>query len=877
ALPICSGGTLGYLYSLDGGTQQASGLFTGLSAGTYTLEVEDANGCTATTTITITEPTTLTSSITSQAEQVCATAGSATVEGSGGTSPYTYYWPASAGGVVDGSASSLVAGNYDVTVEDVNGCAVIQQVVITDIGGFATNATVNSNVLCFGENQGEIELDILGGTPDYEIDWGSGIATTSSINYIITNLTADSYSITITDVNSCQSVVPVAITEPAELTISEVLASHVDIDCNGNSTGELEVSGSGGTPVYIYSLDGGTQQASGLFTGLAAGTYTLEVEDVNGCTATTIITITEPTALTISEVLASHVDVDCNGNSTGELEVLGSGGTLGYQYSLNGGTQQTSGLFTGLADGTYTLEVEDANGCIATTTITIIEPTALTISEVLASHVNVDCNGNFTGELEVAGSGGTPGYLYSLDGGTQQASGLFTGLTDSIYTLEVEDVNGCTATTTVTITEPTALTITEVSASHVDIDCNGNATGELEVVGSGGTPGYIYSLNGGTPHVSGLFTGLAAGIYTLEVRDVNGCTATTTVIIAEPTVLTISEVLASHIDVDCNGNSTGQIVILASGGTPNYTYSINGNTPQSSNVFTGLAAGNYTILAEDSNGCTATTTVTITEPTALTISEVLTSHVDVDCNGNATGELEVAGSGGTLGYLYSLDGGTQQASGLFTGLTDGIYTLEVEDVNGCTATTTVTITEPTALTITEVLASHVDVNCYGNLTGELEVSASGGIAGYQYSLNGGTQQSIGLFTGLTGGTYTLTVEDSNSCTESITVNINEPAELELQLSSVPVNCGVTGGSITASATGGTPAYTFNWPVSQTTNPIIDLAPGIYSVTVIDNNLCEDVEEIEIGIAGNINAGINVIQPIGCYGEASGILEAISNN
>ncbi|PLX08340.1 MAG: hypothetical protein C0596_07360, partial [Marinilabiliales bacterium] len=361
----------------------------------------------------------------------------------------------------------------------------------------------------------------------------------------------------------------------------------------------------------MYSLDGGAQQASGLFTGLAAGTYLLEVEDNNGCTDNMNITITEPNELIISEVLLSHVDVDCFGNSNGELEVTATDGTAPYLYSLDGGAQQASGLFTGLAAGTYLLEVEDNNGCTDNMNITITEPNELIISEVLISHVDVDCFGNSSGELEVTATDGTAPYLYSLDGGVQQASGLFTGLAAGTYLLEVEDNNGCTDNMNITITEPNELIISEVLLSHVDVDCFGNSNGELEVTATDGTTPYLYSLDGGAQQASGLFTGLGAGTYLLEVEDNNGCTDNMNITITEPNELIISEVLISHVDVDCFGNSNGELEVTATDGTAPYMYSLDGGAQQANGLFTGLAAGTYLLEVEDNNACTDNINITI--------------------------------------------------------------------------------------------------------------------------------------------------------------------------------------------------------------------------------------------------------------------------
>ncbi|MFO7790297.1 MAG: gliding motility-associated C-terminal domain-containing protein, partial [Bacteroidales bacterium] len=872
-------GTSPYSYTLDGGAAQSTGLFTGLTAGTYTLEVSDDNGCTDNMDITITEPIELTASLIDVVNQVCTTPGSAEVEATGGTSPYTYNWPATAGGVSEGVASSLTADTYTVTVVDDNLCEFEIDVVIVDDGAITTSSSVNAHPLCFGDNNGSVDITISDGNPDYTIDWGSGSDVTSSSSYTITGLGDGAYDITITDADGCEDITTTTLIEPNELLISEVSGSHIDVDCFGNATGELEVTATDGTSPYEYTLDGGTPQASGLFTGLSAGTYTLEVTDDNGCTQNMDITITQPDELLISEVAASHVDVDCFGNATGELEVTATDGTSPYSYTLDGGAAQGTGLFTGLTAGTYTLEVTDDNGCSDNIDITITQPDELLISEVAASHVDVDCFGNATGELEVTATDGTSPYSYSLDGGAAQGTGLFTGLTAGTYTLEVTDDNGCTDNMDITITQPDELLISEVAASHVDVDCFGNATGELEVTATDGTSPYSYTLDGGAAQGTGLFTGLTAGTYTLEVTDDNGCTDNIDITITQPDELLISEVAASHIDVDCFGNATGELEVTATDGTSPYSYTLDGGAAQGTGLFTGLTAGTYTLEVTDDNGCTDDMTITITEPDELLISEVTASHVNVDCFGNATGELEVTATDGTSPYEYILDGGTPQSDGLFTGLTAGTYTLEVTDNNGCTDDMTVTITEPDALVISEVTASHIDVDCNGNATGELEVTATEGTSPYEYTLDGGTPQSDGLFTGLTAGTYTLEVIDDNGCVNNIQIEITQPDPIALDESVSPVICGDSPGECGVVATGGNGGYSFSWShdASVSGNQAFDLTAGVYTITVEDAEGCSVQTSMTVGIENDLSVNITEDEPLTCHGEENASLIAECND
>ena len=303
--------------------------------------------------------------------------------------------------------------------------------------------------------------------------------------------------------------------------------------------------------------------------------------------------------------------------------------------------------------------------------------------------------GASTGELTVSASGGTAAYTYDIGLGAQ-ATGVFTGLSAGSYTITIEDVQGCQTTVPGTIAEPAILVISQDAV--VDASC-GNANGELTVSSTGGTPVYSYDIGSG-PQASGTFPSLTAGSYTITVLDANGCTDNVSVTVADLSGLTAS--ITSQTDADCNGASTGDVTVEASGSTPAYTYAIDGVTFVASGTFTGLAAGNYTVTAQDANGCLFPVAVTIAEPTPVVGS--LDATTDADCNGSLTGEATVSASGGTPPYTFDIGSGPQ-AGGTFTSLAAGIYTVDVLDANLCPATIAVTINDP------PVLAGSLDATC----------------------------------------------------------------------------------------------------------------------------------------------------------------------
>ncbi|WP_410503567.1 T9SS type A sorting domain-containing protein [Flavobacterium sp. Root901] len=505
----------------------------------------------------------------------------------------------------------------------------------------------------------------------------------------------------------------------------------MNVSCNGGANGSATVNVTGGTGAYTYSWApaGGTAATA---TGLTAGTYTVTITDANLCSATQTVTITEPAVLAAT---TSQTDVSCNGGTNGTAAVTVTGGTGAYTYSWSpsGGTAATA---TGLAAGTYTVTITDANLCSATQTVTITEPVILTAG---ISNTNVSCNGGTNGTATVTAAGGTAPYTYSWSpaGGTAATA---TGLAAGTYTATITDANGCTVNQSVVITQPSAISVTE---THVNVSCNGGANGSATVNVNGGTGTYTYSWApfGGTAATA---TGLSAGTYTATITDANGCTATQSVTIAEPTAISVTE---THINVSCNGGANGSAV---TGGTGAYTYAWSpaGGTAATATA-TGLSAGTYTVTITDANSCSATQSVTITEPAVLAAT---TSKTDVSCNGGTNGTAAVNVTGGTGAYTYSWSpsGGTAATA---TGLAAGTYTVTITDANNCTITKTITIlTTPDVTAPVPTVANLPEISNYCSvLASEIAVpTATDNCAG---TLNGTTTDPLSYNT---VGTYVIT-------------------------------------------------------------------------------------------------------------------------
>jgi len=536
---------------------------------------------------------------------------------------------------------------------------------------FIPNLKVNFNVTdaqC-SNPVGSVAVHALNGVAPLEFSKDSG--TTWQSDSVFTNLDSGTYYIKVRDAAGCARDTIVKITAIVDITAAFAVTNAA---CNGDS-GTVVITSNGIRPIK-YSADGGvTYQYDSTFS-LPAGTYNFRILDTAGCAKDSVITITEPTALS---ALYAVTDVHCNGGTDGSITVTAAGGTGAYTYSFDNQVYGSSNTATFNA-GLHTVSIKDANGCTKDTAITIAEPPAIFVTSVVTP---VSCNGGNNGSIVLTASGGTgTAYEYSSDAGaTYQPGNTFSGLLAGIYNVRVRDVNGCTKDTTIEILQPVAISSTAVVTAP---KCNGSTDGTIVITPSGGTGTYEYSSDGGATYQPGNSFTVAAGPITIRIRDINGCTKDTTITVTQPAVITSTAVVTAP---KCTGSADGTIVITPSGGTGTYEYSSDGGTTyQPGNTFT-VAAGPITIRIRDVNGCTKDTTITVTGPAALAATATTNNET---CSTTPNGQIIASATGGTGTYTYSKDGISFQSGGTFN-VAQGSYTITVKDANGCTTTTSATV------------------------------------------------------------------------------------------------------------------------------------------------------------------------------------------
>jgi len=615
--------------------------------------------------------------------------------------------------------------------------------------------------------------------------------------------------------------------------------------------GSATVVAAGGTPPYLYAWSSGGHNAAEA--GLVAGTYTVTVTDILGCTATTSVIITQPTLLT--SAISASTNVSCFVGNNGAATVTPAGGTPAYSYAWSNGAITPS--TTNLIAGTYTVTVTDAQGCTTSTPVIITEPTLLTAT--ISAITNVSCFTGNNGSSTVTAGGGTIPYTYLWSNGNNSATA--NGLAAGSFTVTITDALGCTATTSVIITEPTLLTIAVPTSTNVSCFMGNNGTANSVV--NGGTAPYTYLWSNGA--IAASLSGLTAGTYTVTTTDGLGCTASASVIITEPTLL--SATIASSVNVSCFSMSNGSAVSIAAGGTPPYSYlwSSGSNLPAA----TGLSAGNYTITITDALSCTATESIVITEP-ALLISAI-TSSTNVSCFGGSDGSVTANANGGTLAYNYLWSNGAANASA--NGLSAGTYSVTITDAQGCTTSTSVIITEPTLLTSS--ITGSINASCFGSNNGSITVTAVGGTLPYGYAWSNGSNSATA--TGLIAGTYTVTITDNHNCTSTSVATITHP---DLLIASIPtaVNIACFGehtGTVGGNAIGGVSPYQYNWSNGINTSSATNLAAGAYSVTINDANGCTSTATVTLTEPPALKLSVHTTDIL-CNGNNTGSATATVN-
>ncbi|MFT4761296.1 MAG: hypothetical protein ACI9LN_003278 [Saprospiraceae bacterium] len=694
---------------------------------------------------------------------------------------------------------------------------------------------------CFGEASGFIELEASNGVAPYNFTLNSEVNNTGSFE----DLEAGSYSVVVTDQSGCSETVTFEIDQPNEIIL--ITFDVNETGCEGISNGSFQLETDGGTGTYTYTL-GNEVNTTGLFENLAAGTYEPLVEDQNGCESTIMVVIENGPGLFVN--IVSQMNVDCFGNSTGQIELEAANGQAPYEYRI-GSNVNTTGIFENLASGTYSVLIADNAGCLLMQNVTITEPTILTAS--VTQITNVSCFGAGDGSFQITANGGTQGYTY-VTANDSNTDGIFTNQNADTYNISITDANGCTVMVMATIAEPSEIVVNMPTATNVD--CNGNATGSIQLSATGGAGGFSYSTNGQT-NDTGSFSNLAAGIYMVIIADASGCSSTTNVEVAQPDELI--GIVDAIFNINCAGGGTGGIDFGTTGGTGDFTFTLNGMS-NNTGFFENLSAGNYTATIVDANGCETTAMGTIEESDGLGVNII--ALADVTCNGDTDGSVTLEANGGSGNYTYTLDG-EMNTTGTFNNLVPGDYTAFLTDDLECSTMVDFIINEPATITVSIEIINTID--CAGDNNASILAIATGGTGDLSYSIDL-QNNDTGIFENLSAGVYPVMVSDANGCSAIEEIVIDEPAELQIL---VP-NFGATtcfdssDGFIQVMGMGGTGDYIYMLDNGTSLTGLYEnLAVGNYDISVMDANGCDAMIQFTVGAPNEVFGAIINLQNAGC--------------
>jgi len=845
AIQLATSGGTGIFSFVWSNTSTNSALNSNLSPGNYSCQLLDANQCAAPpqNAIITMVSTAVISSVSTVSNPSCngSSNGSVSISASGGNGQYTYSWTPNIGSTAN--LTNLNAGNYVCQVSDGLGCSSTQQITITQPNPLSVNSTVNP-ITCFGGNNGSLTLNTSGGTAPYQYNWAGNLGTANSIS----NLSAGIYSCQMTDANSCVLNQSFQISNPT--TLASTILNVSNVDCFGNSTGSASISASGGTGNLSY-LWTPIASSSSSISNVPAGTYTCTISDVNGCQHLTNVTITQPSVLS-SNIISLNL-VSCFGGTNGSAQVSGIGGIPPYTYiwSPLGGT---SNLASNLSAGAYTCQVKDVNGCNTNQVVQIISPSAISVST--SSITPATCGSN-NGALTLVTSGGTGTYAYTWTpsvGSTATLTNLFAGT----YQVTVSDQNNCTGYLSVGISTISGPNVALVS--QTPISCFNGSNGSAQISATGGTGTLSYSWTPGNPTGNGTtaISNLSAGQYACQVIDAIGCVGTIVVSISQPSAVNGS--ILSYTPVNCYGASTGQISVLATGGTPGYSYSwfpANGNSNQLTNVL----AGSYTCQITDQNGCLGNITATVSQPSSLQI--MIDTIISPTCHDALNGSIAVHAMGGNGNYVYTWTPIISNSASILN-LATGMYGVTTTDMLGCTVSQSFAIQSQSNIQFNN---NTTQIDCDGNSNGQITLNPSSGIAPYQF--NWSNMASTNAINNLGNGIYSCIISDALACQKSFSDTIFTLSNLTAQTNGTNIICDLSSpGTVNISAANGVLPYSYSWMNSaETTNTLQTIGPGIYEGIVTDGLNCQDTVSFQINLT-DFSATSQIVN-VTCPGVSTG--------
>ena len=847
------GGTAPFNYQWSNlGTNQDIG---NLAGGEFAVTVTDAYNCQSIDTIDLFAPDTLQIRIDSLSNMSClgVVDGYIRVVGEGGRPPYRYQWE---NGITSPVLSNLAAGQYTLTLTDFNDCQVVQTFEIIEPSHLTVQLLDFTQPQCEGDFTGVIEVQAQGGTLPYNFLWNPG----GENGPVLTDLGVGNYTLVVEDANRCQSdTLHVQLDPLNDLNLQINIAAP---PCVGPQTGTINLVPSGQAP-FFYQWERGDTTAS--IAQVSTGSYLLTITDGEGCLYDTAIQVSAPQ---VFNVAISSDGPSCFGVDDGFIDpFVVYGGQSTFTYLWNDGN--TADERMDLGPGNYHFTITDQIGCTYqsdSVELSYPEPLNLTVEEI----GSIQCYGDSTGYIELALAGGTPPYDINWIGLGAQSEDV-ADLPAGQYRVLIFDDNDCPIDTTFIMSQPNRLEANIVVSSG--LLCDPMAMDTVTAVGFGGTPPYQYFWSNGEE--GPMISGIPSGEYSMTITDGSGCQRIYNNIKVRDRIKAIQLDTFYVKDISCYGASDAAMTAIISGGSNNLYYSFN----PSCEVFTSADSVSctdlplspaYSVTVIDlQTGCVVfSEELDVVEPAPLVISR--DSIEFVECFGGNDGGIFVTVSGGTAPYeyLWSNEDGPVAETEDLPFAAEGIYTLNVTDLHGCTAS----LVDSSVVNVNEIIRIDTvvisDVKCWGETTGAIDVTIDGGNPPFQYRWAPGNIMSEDL-TSVPAGVYSLTVTDSDTCRAIFTdFQVKQPATEILGSKFIlpPLCHNTTEGVLSLSATGGGPPYDYQWTQNgmplpgENDSELENVGAGQYVLILTDTNECVKTFSFEVIAPDSLSVEIQGVLP-----------------
>ncbi len=707
-------------------------------------------------------------------------------------------------------------------IDGTNGCSDSDTLEITTINNINSVERIVTPVSVCDGSDGAIQLTPLDGQPPFTFVWPGDSETGNSL--LLENLVQGSFSFTITDSSpeQCEFVIPIMTVDGPGAVLAN--SSITPVSCNGGNDGCVSINVSGTDPVISWS----NGSADEMICGLAAGTYTVTITD-GECENILEFEVTQPDKISLSPSVAQPT---CNGLSDGSIYLNVFGGNPPYQFDWETG-QTTQGI-NNIPAGTYAVTITDSRGCLQEIPALVVgEPAALSYDST--ALIPPSCFGFADGKISIKPKGGTE--PFDVDWGNGGMGTTINNVASGVYQVSILDANGCVFTENIFLDEPAPLEI--FIDEQNPPTCKGQDDGSINVTALGGTPSYSFDWNNNSTDQNQL--SIPEGTYQVTATDANGCT-----IVSDPVTLEGEEIMALLANINappCIGPDVGEIFVsVSNGGSGPFTF--DWSIDESGQTINGLSPGIYSVTVTDSDKCQVDSSFEISAPQLLSVN---IETIDPACSGNADGQVYLNASGGMQPHTFQwADSPTTES--FRTDLQSGNYVSTITDANGCKlATGFILLTDPEPLQLE--LQTFDQPTCYGDSTGIIEVSTTGGTG--QVRFNWSTGDTIPHLHNLPPGNYNLFVEDEKGCSELRAYEIVWPLPLRPAEQRFITGCNSLD-SVCIEITGGIGPYSYSWNNGDSSSCLVDVATGDYTVTVTDAVGCTE-ELMSVKVPDDVEA------------------------